>query len=120
MKPPRISLEINRPSRVKAAHQVDSKTLPAIIIDAGPKSARRFLELFTLNIRNANTRAAYLPAVRKFDAWCQARHLTLDHIELVAVAAYIEELGRTYPKPTVRQALAAIRMLFEWMVVLNR
>lgn len=55
-------------------------------------------------------------AVRKFDAWCQTRNLKLDRIEPIAVAAYIEELGRTYPKPTVKQALAAIRMLFDWMV----
>ena len=32
------------------------------------------------------------------------------------VAAYIEQLGRTHAKPTVKQHLAAIRMLFDWLV----
>jgi site-specific recombinase XerC len=33
------------------------------------------------------------------------------------VAAYIEELGRTHSKPTVKQHLAGIRMLFDWLVL---
>jgi site-specific recombinase XerC len=32
------------------------------------------------------------------------------------IAAYIEALGKDFEKPTVRQHLAAIRMLFEWLV----
>jgi integrase/recombinase XerD len=32
------------------------------------------------------------------------------------VAAYVEQLGRTHAKPTVKQHLAAIRMLFDWLV----
>jgi hypothetical protein len=38
--------------------------LPALIAGAGQKAARRFLEFFTVNIRNKNTRAAYEQAVR--------------------------------------------------------
>jgi hypothetical protein len=34
-------------------------TVPAIIGDAGDNAARRFLEFFTANIRNPNTRAAW-------------------------------------------------------------
>ena len=33
------------------------------------------------------------------------------------VAAYIRELGKGFEKPTVKQHLAAIRMLFDWLVV---
>ena len=33
------------------------------------------------------------------------------------MAAYIEELGRRVAKPTVKQQLAAIRMLFDWLVL---
>ena len=33
------------------------------------------------------------------------------------VAAYIRQLGKKYEKPTVKQHLAAIRMLFDWLVV---
>lgn len=35
----------------------------------------------------------------------------------MTVAAYVEDLGRTQSKPTVKQHLAAIRMLFDWLVV---
>jgi site-specific recombinase XerD len=33
------------------------------------------------------------------------------------VAAYVELLGKRYSAPTVKQHLAAIRMLFDWLVV---
>ena len=33
------------------------------------------------------------------------------------VAAYIEQLGKVRSRPTVKQHLAAIRMLFNWLVV---
>ena len=32
------------------------------------------------------------------------------------VAAYIRGLGKGFEKPTVKQHLAAIRMLFDWLV----
>ena len=32
------------------------------------------------------------------------------------VPAYVEQLGRTHSKPTVKQHLAAIRMLFDWLL----
>lgn len=35
----------------------------------------------------------------------------------VIVAAYVEQLGRSKSAPTAKQALAAHRMLFDWMVV---
>jgi hypothetical protein len=39
-------------------------TVPAIIADAGEGAAERFIEFFTANIRNPNTRAAYAQADR--------------------------------------------------------
>jgi hypothetical protein len=36
---------------------------------------RCFLEFFTVNIRNRNTRAAYARAARAFLAWCEERGL---------------------------------------------
>jgi site-specific recombinase XerD len=96
-------------------------TVPALIADAGDHAARRFLEFFAANIRNPNTRAAYAQAVRQFLDWCQARRLGLRDIEPVAVAAYIESLQRRDEKPltapSVKQHLAAIRTLFDWLVV---
>ena len=92
--------------------------LPAIIADAGEPAARRFLEFFTANIRNRNTRQAYGRAVGDFFAWCEAHELVrLAVIEPVHVAAYVEQLGKTHAAPTVKQRLAAVRMLFDWLIV---
>jgi len=38
-------------------------------------------------------------------------------IEPVHVAAWVESLGQEFSPPTVKQWLAAVRMLFEWLVV---
>ena len=91
--------------------------LPAIVERAGPTAAERVLEFFTANIRNANTRAAYAKAVTQFFTWCDQRGLELDEISPVAVAAYVEELQGVYRAPTIKQHLAAIRRLFDWLVV---
>jgi site-specific recombinase XerD len=84
---------------------------------AGDHAARRFLEFFAATIRNKNTRIAYLHAVSRFFAWCEHHKLgQLADIEPLHVAAYIEALGTDFEKPTVKQHLAAIRMLFDWLV----
>ena len=95
-----------------------SLTVPAVIATAGKRASRRFIEFFTANIRNKNTRAAYGRAVGAFLAWCDAEAgMALDMIEPVVVAAYVEKLLKDgLSKPTVKQHLAAIRMLFDWMV----
>ena len=88
--------------------------VPAIVADAGDLAARRHLEFFGVTIRNRNTRAAYLHAASRFFAWCEHHHLgQLADIEPLHVAAYIESLGESFEKPTVKQHLAAIRMLFD-------
>jgi site-specific recombinase XerD len=88
-----------------------------VIARAGPHASRRFIEFFTANIRNPNTRAAYAHAVGQFLAWCQRHRLELHTLEPIAVAAYVEELMQIRSAPTVKQHLAAIRMLFDWLVV---
>ena len=89
--------------------------LPALIVDAGPDAVQRFLEFFAGRIANERTRAAYGRAVGQFLAWCEARGLGLAAVSPLHVAAYI----RTHPGlvPTVKQHLAAIRMLCDWLVV---
>ena len=89
--------------------------LPRLILDAGPDAIARFLEFFAARIANARTRAAYGRAVGQFLAWCEARGLRLRDVAPLHVAAYI----RTHPgsAPTVKQHLAAIRMLCDWLVV---
>ena len=89
--------------------------LPALIVDAGPDAVARFLEFFAGRIANERTRAAYGRAVGQFLAWCEARGLGLEAVSSLHVAAYI----RTHPGsvPTVKQHLAAIRVLCDWLVV---
>jgi site-specific recombinase XerD len=91
--------------------------IPATVADAGDQAAYRFFEFFTANIRNPNTRRAYFRATLRFFAWTQNRGLQLDRIKPPHVAAYVEELGKTQSAPSVKQSLAAVRMLFDWLVV---
>src|ERR1700722_14256937 len=97
--------------------------LPTIFSDAGERASFRFVEFFTANIRNSNTRDSYGRAVREICEWCEARGLRLEALNAVIVAGYIEFLGlrvanrgRGYSKPSVKQHLAAIRMLFDYLV----
>ena len=92
--------------------------VPAIVADAGRAGAtRRFLEFFAANIRKRNTRMAYMTAVSRFFGWCELNQIgQLADIEPLHVAAYVEALGRDFEKPTVKQHLAGIRMLFDWLV----
>ncbi len=91
--------------------------LPAVLQATGEPARIRFLEFFTANIRNPNTRKAYARAACEFLTWCEARGVTaLPVIQPMHVAAWIEELGQSYSVPTVKLRLAAIRHLFDWMV----
>ncbi len=98
------------------AHRSGGILLPATIADAGEHAARRFVEFFTATIRNTNTRRAYARAVAGFFAWSERHRLALAAIEPVHVAAYIEGLMQAKSAPTVKQHLAAIGMLFDWLV----
>ena len=101
-------------SPARQVTRVGLDVLPAVIAGAGESASRRFVEFFTANIRNRNTRMAYMRALGPFFSWCEARRLSLRDIQPVHVAAYVEQhLGS---KPTVKQHLAAIRMLFDWLV----
>src|SRR5713101_5166689 len=92
------------------------ETLPAAIAAAGAHTSERFIEFFTANIRNRNTRMAYAFAVRQFFNWCEQRSLALDAIRPTTVAAYVEQLGGEMAKPSVKQHLAAVRQLFDYLV----
>jgi site-specific recombinase XerD len=82
----------------------------------GERAGRRFFQFFTTTIRNRNTRMAYAHAVKQFFDWCEDHRLGLEDIEPVASAAYIEELGTAIARPSVKQHLAAIRQLFDYLV----
>ncbi len=91
--------------------------LPALFTPTAP-ARKRFVEFFTANIRNANTRRAYARAVNEFASWCASVGLDdLADIEPVHVAAFVETLQGRLSAPSVKLHLAAIRMLFDWLVV---
>ena len=90
--------------------------LPALITAAGPRAGKRFVEFFTADIRNANTRQAYARSVARFLEWCQVHGLDLASIEPIHVASYIEGLKDELSKPTVKQHLAALKRMFDWLV----
>jgi site-specific recombinase XerD len=104
------------PSKQAEIFAVGSAQLPNLIFQAGERASRRFVEFFTATIRNRNTRAAYAQAVGQFCGWCEKRGLTLTSITPIVVAAYIEQLTTQRSAPTVKQHLAAIRMLFDFLV----
>ncbi len=91
--------------------------VPALVAALGDTASWRYVEFFTANIRNPNTRRAYARACSQFFAWCEQRGLTLAGIRPHDVAAYVEHLQGTTAAPSVKQALAAVRMLFDWLVV---
>jgi site-specific recombinase XerD len=97
---------------------IGAQTLPSLVLAAGERGAYRFLDFFASNIRNLNTRAAYFYDVCDFFAWCEARGVhELANVRPHHVAGYIERMTKTHASPTVKQHLAAIRMLFDWLVV---
>jgi len=92
--------------------------LPAILATADDRAQLRFLEFFAAAIRNPHTRRAYARAASDFLAWAAERGVSsLAAIAPMHVAAWVEELGRTLSPPTVKQRLAAVRHLFDWLVV---
>jgi site-specific recombinase XerD len=91
--------------------------LPARLFAPTPKAAKRVLEFFTAQINNDHTRKAYLNAARRFAEWCDAHDLhELAQVQPFHVAAFVKELQRQFSAPTVKQHLAALRMLFDWLV----
>lgn len=90
-------------------------SFPEAIVRSGPNGVRRFVEFFTVTIRNKNTRLAYAQAVKQFFDWLEARRIqSLDLIEPTFLAAYIEQHPGS--APTIKQHLAAIRRMFDWLV----
>ena len=100
---------------------IESATMmpvPAMIAGAGERAALRFIDFFTAHIRNPITRAAYGVAVRGLFTWLELRGLAeLGAIRTHHVSTYIETLTHRYSAPTVKQHLAAIRRLFDWLIV---
>ena len=110
-----MSKEIVVPARGEL--RFNGQPFPRLIVAAGEDAMKRFIEFFTANIRNPNTRGAYARAVVQFCNWCEHRKFSLQLLEPVVIAAYVEDIGTRLAKPSVKQHLAAIRMLFDYLVV---
>jgi site-specific recombinase XerD len=52
---------------------------------------------------------------RHFFDWCDERRLELAEIEAIGVATYIKQFGTKASNRTVKQHLAAIRQLFDYL-----
>jgi len=105
-----------QPTALTTPTDPDLHLVPALIAVEGEPAAWRYIEFFTANIRNPNTRRAYARACSTFFAWCEDRGLTLNTIRPFDVATYIETLQQTHSPPGVKQQLAAVRMLFDWLI----
>lgn len=93
-------------------------TLPALVSHAGERASVRFLEFFTATIRNANTRRAYARAADEFLAWCAEVGVpSLAAVAPLHVSTWIELQMQRLAAPSVKQRLAALRHLFDWLVV---
>jgi site-specific recombinase XerD len=98
-------------------------TVPSLFADAGEHGVGRLLEWLTADIRNPNTRASYARAVQRFSDWSAGHKLRLCDLRPVHAAAYVEHLitavdeaGKKLSPPTVKQHLAALRMLGNYLV----
>ena len=108
-KPP-VRRHYDRPSSALA--------VPSLIAREGAPAAQRFMEYFGAHIRNPNTRLAYVRACIRFLNWCHDHGAPrLRAIAPMQVAAWVEARTREVSAPTVKQELAAVRGLFDWLVV---
>lgn len=92
--------------------------LPLLVAAAGPQASTSFVEFFVSHIRNPNTRRAYGRAVGDFMTWCDAASVgSIVDVAPLHVATWVEMLTNNHSAPTAKQRLAAVRMLFDWLVM---
>lgn len=92
-------------------------SMPVLVATAGDKASVRFLEFFAAAIRNPHTRRACAHAVGEFLVWCErAGVASIATVQPLHVAAWIELQTQAHAAPTVKQRLAAVRHLFDWLV----
>lgn len=89
--------------------------LPAIIADVGAAGRFAWDEFFRGRLRNSHTRIAYGHAVQKFLAWCEEKGIALPRVTPGMVGEYFDQHPGSIP--TKKQHLAAIKGLFDALVV---
>jgi site-specific recombinase XerC len=105
---------IARPPSTIVLAAVGPIAVPSLIVDAGSGAADRFLEFFAGQIANAQTRGVRTSG-RAVSRVLRRPRPCARAIAPLHVAAFI----RSHPgvAPTVKQHLAAIRVLCDWLVV---
>lgn len=90
------------------------EVIPKIIQQAGPAGRFAWEEFFRGEVRNENTRRAYLDAVRRFMEWLDMRGTGLEQVTPGIVGVYFDglELGPS----TKKLHLAAMRRFFDRLV----
>ncbi|MGF6264394.1 site-specific recombinase XerC [Paraburkholderia youngii] len=89
----------------------------ALVTVAGSCASLRSLEFFAAAVRNPHTRRAYARAADDFLTWCASTGVrSIIEVQPLHVAAWIELQTQASSAPTVKQRLAAIRHLFDWLV----
>lgn len=89
-----------------------------LISGSGPVLQAAILEFFAAHIRNPNTRKAYARAASDFVAWAERHSIrSLDDVRAIHVASWVEDMMERYATATVKQHLAGVSMLFDWLVV---
>lgn len=97
--------------------QADAR-IPIVIIGAGEKALLSFVNFFTGEIENENTRAAYLRAWQEFGIWAAQKGVELHQVQPFVLAEYREKhLKGRYHIHTVKQHLSALRRVFDQMVI---
>lgn len=104
------------PSPFEHSLASSAKAIPTLFVNAGEPATYRFIEFFVATIHNPNTRLAYYRSVCRFCRWCTQRDIELTQLNPVLIASYVHEMEPTVAPPTVKQHLAAIRMLFDYLV----
>ncbi len=102
-----ISKEVKKP---------ETFAVPKIIKNEGQPATKRFLEFFAASIRNKNTRLAYAKACNSFLNSMENSGLALHMIEPLHIAVHVEKLTQERSPATVKQHVAAIRQMFDYLV----
>jgi hypothetical protein len=90
----------------------DASPIPALIAAVGDQAACRYIDFFTANIRNSNTRRGYARVCGQFFAWCETRGRTLGTIRPFDVSIYIEARQQTQSAPDVKRNGASCSTAF--------
>jgi hypothetical protein len=90
--------------------------LPALVALAGERASMRFLEFFAANIRNPHTRRAYARAAQEFLPGAPMPACRRSAPSDRCTSRLGSRPRRASAAPSVKQRVAAIRHLFDWLV----